>query len=125
MKDEDTIRGAAQAAGRRRGGAPVPVKMPASGHALPLPSSEKSLCDVPGASNPVVSGASIGTNRVPAFFSLSDLAARWRVSRSAVYGYLRGHPVIDFAPAPGRRGHKIVSVEVVRRIERERERMMR
>lgn len=59
------------------------------------------------------------------FFSISDLAARWRVSRPAVYGYLRGHPVIDFAPAPGRRGHKIVSAEVVRQIERERERVMR
>lgn len=40
-----------------------------------------------------------------AFFSISDLAVRWRVSRSAVYGYLRGYPVIDFAPAPGRKGH--------------------
>jgi len=60
-----------------------------------------------------------------AFYSLSQLAARWCVSRSAVYGYLRGYPVIDFAPAPGRRGHKIVSVEVVRQIERERERVMR
>ena len=59
------------------------------------------------------------------FFSLPQLAARWCVSRSAVYGYLLGYPVIDFAPAPGRRGHKIVSVEVVRQIERERERVMR
>ena len=59
------------------------------------------------------------------FYSIADLAARWRVSRSAIYVYLRGYPVLDFAPAPGRRGHKIVSVEVVRQIERERERVMR
>jgi hypothetical protein len=59
------------------------------------------------------------------FYSLSELAARWRVSRSAVYVYLRGYPVLDFAPAPGRRGHKIVSADVVRQIERERERVMR
>jgi len=59
------------------------------------------------------------------FFSISDLAARWRVSRSAVYGYLRGYQVIDFAPAPGRKGHKLVSAEIVRQIEWERLRMMR
>lgn len=62
---------------------------------------------------------------VQEFFSIPDLAARWRVSRSAVYGYLRGYPVIDFAPAPGRKGHKLVSAEVVLQIERERMRVMR
>jgi hypothetical protein len=59
------------------------------------------------------------------FFSLTELAARWRVSRSAVYVYLRGYSVLDFAPAPGRRGHKLVSANVVRQIERERMRVMR
>jgi hypothetical protein len=59
------------------------------------------------------------------FFSIADLAARWRVSRSAVYGYLRGYQVVDFAPAPGRKGHKLVSAETVRQIERERVRVMR
>jgi hypothetical protein len=58
------------------------------------------------------------------FFSIPELAVRWRVSRSAVYVYLRGHPVIDFASAPGRRGHKIVSAEVVRSIEQELQRTM-
>lgn len=59
------------------------------------------------------------------FFSISDLAARWRVSRSAVYAYLRGYEVVDFAPAPGRKGHKLVSAETVLQIERERMRIMR
>ncbi len=59
------------------------------------------------------------------FFSIADLAARWRVSRSAVYGYLRGYPVIDFAPAPGRKGHKLASAGTVRQIEREHMRVMR
>lgn len=62
---------------------------------------------------------------VPEFFSIPDLAARWRVSRSAVYGYLRGYPVIDFAPAPGRKGHKLVSADVVHQIEQEHMRVMR
>jgi len=62
---------------------------------------------------------------VQEFFSFRDLANRWRVSRSAVYVFLRGYPVIDFAPAPGRKGHKLVSAETVRQIERERQRVMR
>jgi len=59
------------------------------------------------------------------FYSFAELASRWRVSRPALYNILRGHPVIDFAPAPGRRGHKIVSAGVVLQIERERQRVMR
>ena len=61
---------------------------------------------------------------MPPYFSIPDLAARWRVSRSAVYGYLRSYQVLDFAPAPGRKGHKLVAAETVRRIERERMRIM-
>jgi|GEM_PF-2335361 len=95
------------------------------GRPLPLPLPEKSLSGLPGASVAVISGDSNTSNCELRFFSIADLATRWRVSRSAVYGYLRGYPVIDFAPAPGRRGHKIVSADVVRQIERERERMMR
>jgi hypothetical protein len=59
------------------------------------------------------------------YFSIAELAERWRVSRSAVYGYLRGYAVVDFAPSPGRKGHKLVSVETVFQIERERLRVMR
>jgi len=71
------------------------------------------------------SGVPITSKCAQEFFSIADLAVRWRVSRSAVYVYLRGYPVLDFAPAPGRRGHKLVSAEVVRQIERERMRVMR
>ena len=59
------------------------------------------------------------------YFSIADLAERWRVSRSAIYGYLRGYTVIDFAPAPGRKGHKLVPAETVLQIERQRLRILR
>lgn len=62
---------------------------------------------------------------VQVYFSIVDLADRWRVSRSAVYGYLRGYTVLDFAPAPGRKGHKLVPAETVLEIERERMRILR
>ena len=71
------------------------------------------------------SAASNTANCAQEFYSVADLAARWRVSRSAVYGYLRGYEVIDFAPAPGRKGHKLVSAETVRQIEREHIRVLR
>lgn len=61
----------------------------------------------------------------PPFYSIADLAVRWRVSRAAVYVYLRGYDVLDFAQTPGRKGHKVVSAEVVCQIERERMRRMR
>ena len=56
----------------------------------------------------------------PVLFSIPDLAERWRCSRATVYNVLRGQEVIDFAPAPGRRGHKLVTAEVVREIEHRR-----
>jgi hypothetical protein len=61
----------------------------------------------------------------PALFSIPDLAERWRCSRATVYNMLRGEEVIDFAPAPGRKGHKLVTLEVVRRIEMRRVRKFR
>jgi hypothetical protein len=51
------------------------------------------------------------------FYSIRDLADRWRCSRASVYNALRGHEVVDFA-ARGRKGHKIVPLEVVMEIER-------
>jgi hypothetical protein len=50
------------------------------------------------------------------FFSISDLAARWRCSRGTVYNVLRGQPVLDFA-ATGKKGHKVVPLEIVLKIE--------
>jgi hypothetical protein len=38
---------------------------------------------------------------------------------------LRGEEVIHFAPAPGRKGHKLITLEVVRRIETRRVRRFR
>jgi len=94
-------------------------------HALPLPAPKKSLYVLPDASDSSDSHASNTSNCSREFYSISELARRWCVSRGAVYTYLRGYPVIDFAQAPGRRGHKIVSAHVVRQIERERERILR
>lgn len=55
------------------------------------------------------------------YFSIPELAERWRCSRGTVYNVIRGEKVLDFA-RPGRKGKKLVPVEVVRRIE---ERMLR
>jgi hypothetical protein len=53
-----------------------------------------------------------------AFFSIGELANRWRCSRGTVYNRLRGigAKVLDFA-APGKKGKKAVSVAVVLQIE--------
>lgn len=58
------------------------------------------------------------------FFSIADLAERWRCSRGTVYNVIRGEKVLDFA-APGHRGKKLVPQEVVRRIEQKRTRCFR
>jgi hypothetical protein len=50
------------------------------------------------------------------YYSISDLAERWRCSRGTVYNVIRGERVLDFAAA-GHRGKKLVPAEVVRRIE--------
>lgn len=52
------------------------------------------------------------------YYSIRELAERWRVSRGTVYNRLRaaGAKVLDFA-APGKRGKKVVSVRVVLQIE--------
>jgi hypothetical protein len=60
----------------------------------------------------------------PPFFSIPELAMRWRMSRASVYNALRGHRVLDFA-APGRRGHKLVPAETVRQIESKRLKVFR
>ena len=52
------------------------------------------------------------------FFSIPELAQRWRCSRGSVYNRLRvaGAKVVDFALA-GKRGSKLVPSDVVREIE--------
>lgn len=58
------------------------------------------------------------------FFSIRDLAERWRCSRASVYNQIPGEKVLDFA-TNGRKGHKLVPLEVVLKIERSRMRVMR
>jgi hypothetical protein len=60
----------------------------------------------------------------PAYYSISDLAARWRCSRGTVYNVIRGEKVLDFA-APGRKGKKLVSFEAVQKIEEKKTRVWR
>lgn len=54
----------------------------------------------------------------PAFYSMAELAERWRCSRATVYRKLRAAAaeVMDFAQR-GRRGKKIVPTKTVRQIE--------
>jgi hypothetical protein len=58
------------------------------------------------------------------FYSIPELAERWRCSRASVYNQLRGEKVVDFA-ASGRKGHKLVPFEVVLKIERAHLRVLR
>ena len=58
------------------------------------------------------------------FFSIPELAMRWRCSRGTVYNLIRGEKVLDFAP-PGHRGKKLVPSAVVSRIEQANMRVFR
>lgn len=58
------------------------------------------------------------------YFSISDLAERWRCSRASVYNQIRGEKVLDFA-ANGKKGHKLVPLETVLKIEHARMRILR
>jgi hypothetical protein len=60
-------------------------------------------------------------HRQQEFFSIGELAERWRCSRGTVYNRLRavGAKVLDFAP-PGKRGKKIVSIAAIAQIEANR-----
>jgi len=59
-----------------------------------------------------------------AFFSIADLAERWRCSRGTVYNIIRGERVLDFAAA-GHKGKKLVPAGVVSRIESAKMRVWR
>ncbi len=58
------------------------------------------------------------------FYSITDLAVRWRCSRGSVYNRIRGEKVVDFA-ANGRKGRKLVPIEVVLKIEHAHLRVLR
>jgi hypothetical protein len=60
------------------------------------------------------------------FFSIGELAKRWRCSRGTVYNRLRrtGAQVLDFAPS-GKKGRKCVPIDVVLQIEKRQMRRLR
>jgi hypothetical protein len=55
------------------------------------------------------------------FYSITELAERWRCSRGLVYNVIRGERLLDLA-ANGRKkkSHKLIPFDVVLRIEREK-----
>ena len=60
------------------------------------------------------------------YFSIGELAIRWRCSRGTVYNRLRstGAQVLDFA-SPGKKGKKAVPAVVVLQIESKKMRRLR
>jgi hypothetical protein len=60
------------------------------------------------------------------FYSIPELADRWRCSRSLVYNVIRGERVLDLA-ANGRKkkSHKLIPFDVVLRIERDKMKVFR
>ena len=59
-----------------------------------------------------------------AFYSIPELAERWRCSRGTVYNLIRGERLLDFA-SPGHRGKKLVPASLVAKIEQESTRVFR
>ncbi len=59
-----------------------------------------------------------------AYYSINGLADRWCCSRATVYNRIHGETVLDFAK-PGRKGKKLVSREVVQRIEEKHTKIFR
>jgi hypothetical protein len=60
------------------------------------------------------------------YFSIEELAERWRCSRGTVYNRLRvvGAQVLDFGPR-GKRGRKAVSLKTVLQIENQQTKRLR
>jgi hypothetical protein len=77
----------------------------------------------PQKQSPALTGNS-SDKRLPPYFSIPELADRWRCSRSSVYNRIRGEKVVDFA-AKGRKGHKVVPLETVLKIEQAHLRVLR
>jgi hypothetical protein len=65
-------------------------------------------------------------NEARPFYSISELADRWRCSRALVYNVIRGERVLDLA-SNGRKtkSHKLIPFDVVLRIEREKMKVFR
>jgi hypothetical protein len=60
------------------------------------------------------------------FYSIPDLASRWRMSRASVYKVLRDHEarIVDFSSKAKNKGKKVVYADVVERIEKQRTKLM-
>ena len=80
--------------------------------------SMSDVADLFGLQVAVVRQRLAGTRSRQEYFSIAELALRWRCSRGTVYNRLRsiGAKVLDFAP-PGKRGKKVVPLRVVTQIE--------
>ena len=76
--------------------------------------------DTPGrvAAVPMIPMQTARTQAVQEYFSIPELAERWRCSRGTVYNRLRavGCEILDFAPR-GKKGKKVVRAKTVFRIE--------
>ena len=71
-------------------------------------------------------GVQSETERILPYYSISDLAERWRCSRGTVYNIIRGEKVLALLQALGHRGKKLAPQEVVQgRIEQKRMRCFR
>jgi predicted DNA-binding transcriptional regulator AlpA len=75
-------------------------------------------------SKAVLEVSSHATSMEAKYFSIPELAHRWRCSRGTVYNMIRGEKVLDFA-RPGHRGKKLIPHEVVERIEQKHMRCFR
>jgi len=55
------------------------------------------------------------------YFTIPQLASRWQCSRGSVYNTLRtfGARIVDLA-TPGKKGRKLIPVETVEKLERQR-----
>lgn len=61
-----------------------------------------------------------------AFYSIPDLAERWRCSRGTVYNVIRGERVLDLAAnGKKKKSHKLIPFDVVQQIERDKLRVFR
>ena len=84
-----------------------------------------SLYDGPKPPQIAISEISSRVHAEREYFSMAELADRWRCSRGTVYNRLRaaGAEVLDFAPR-GKKGKKAVHRATVLRIEQKRTRRL-
>jgi hypothetical protein len=79
-----------------------------------------------GLSERIIRQRIAGTPSPSEYFSIAEVAARWRCSRGTVYSRLRaiGAKVLDFSPS-NKRGKKVVAAKVVFQIEQSKMKRLR